>query len=63
MDKDILEIMLELAEDENDDLKKEISHLIQINHSLWNYVNYLMKGQANIEDKIDKLLDIKNRLN
>jgi len=63
MDKDILEIMLELAEDENEDLKKENEALIHINHSLWNYISYLHKQQNESSEKIDAMLNINRRLN
>jgi len=56
MDIQILEIMLELAEDENKDLKAEIN-------SLYNYIDYLEKKNHNLVKEWNDLVDIKKRYN
>lgn len=62
-DTELYKIMLELAEDEVKDLKEENQNLISINHSLWNYINYLHRQQNVSSDRIDALLNIERRLN
>lgn len=52
----IYEIMLELAEEENRDLKDE-------NEALWNYINYLQKRNAELLLEYDNLTAINKRLN
>ena len=52
----IYEIMLELAEEENRDLKEE-------NESLWNYVTHLQKRNAELLLEYDNLTSINKRLN
>lgn len=56
MDKDIIEIMLELAEDENDELKKE-------NHYLEALVTVLKKENRDLIMQYNALIDINKRLN
>lgn len=56
MDNQILEIMLELAEDENDDLKAEIDTL----HS---YIEYLERKNRNLVKEYNDLVDINKRYN
>ena len=55
-DTAILEIMLELAEDENEDLKLE-------NDALWNYVQYLQKKNNELLKEYNYLLNPDNRKN
>jgi hypothetical protein len=52
----IYEIMLELAEEENKDLKDE-------NEALWNYVTHLQKRNAELLLEYDNLTSINKRLN
>lgn len=52
----IYEIMLELSEEENSDLKEE-------NEALWNYINYLNRRNAELVLEYDNLTSIKKRLN
>ena len=58
MDKDIniYEIMLELAEEENKDLKNE-------NDVLYGYAQYLKDQNEDLKKEIQNLLDIKRRRN
>lgn len=56
MDIQILEIMLELCEDENKDLKAEID-------TLYNYIDYLEKKNRNLVKEYNDLVDIKKRYN
>lgn len=55
-DTAILEIMLELAEEENTDLKVE-------NRTLWNYVNYLERKNKELLKEYNYLLNPDNRKN
>jgi hypothetical protein len=52
----ILEVMLELAEDENSELKAE-------NDALWNYVQYLQRKNRELMLEYDNLTTIDKRLN
>jgi hypothetical protein len=52
----ILEVMLELAEDENSELKAE-------NDALWNYVQYLQNKNKELMLEYDNLTAIDKRLN
>jgi len=52
----ILEVMLELAEDENSELKAE-------NDALWNYVQYLQKKNNELLKEYNYLLNPDNRKN
>lgn len=52
----ILEVMLELAEDENSELKAE-------NDALWNYVQYLQRKNRELMLEYDNLTAIDKRLN
>ena len=52
----ILEVMLELAEEENGELKEE-------NNSLWNYVNYLQNKNEELIKEYNNLLNPDNRKN
>ena len=56
MDIQILEIMLELCEDENKDLKAEID-------TLYTYIEYLEKKNRNLVKEYNDLIDIKKRYN
>jgi predicted RNase H-like nuclease (RuvC/YqgF family) len=56
MDIQILEIMLELCEDENKDLKAEID-------TLYDYIGYLEKKNSNLIKEYNHLIDIKKRYN
>lgn len=56
MDIQILEIMLELCEDENKDLKDEID-------TLYNYIHYLERKNRNLVNEYNDLVDIKKRYN
>jgi hypothetical protein len=52
----ILEVMLELAEDENSELKEE-------NDNLWNYIMYLQNKNKQLMEEYDNLTSINKRLN
>ncbi len=52
----ILEVMLELAEDENSELKAE-------NDALWNYVQYLQRKNKELLLEYDNLTSLNKRLN
>jgi hypothetical protein len=52
----ILEVMLELAEDENSELKEE-------NDNLWDYIMYLQKKNKQLMEEYDNLTSIDKRLN
>ena len=52
----ILEVMLELCEEENKDLKVE-------NEALYNYIEYLHLKNKELHDEFLKLIKIENRLN
>jgi len=52
----ILEVMLELAEDENSELKAE-------NDALWNYIMYLQNKNKELLLEYDNLTAINKRLN
>jgi hypothetical protein len=52
----ILEVMLELAEDENSELKKE-------NDALWSYIMYLQNKNKELMEEYDNLTSINKRLN
>lgn len=56
MDIQILEIMLELCEDENKDLKAEID-------TLYDYIGYLEKKNSNLIKEYNHLIDLKKRYN
>jgi len=56
MDTQILEIMLELAEEENRDLKAE-------NDTLYNYIAYLENKNRNLVKEYNDLVDINKRYN
>lgn len=55
-DTAILEVMLELAEDENSELKAE-------NDALWNYVQYLQRKNNELLKEYNYLLNPDNRKN
>ena len=52
----ILEVMLELAEEENSELKEE-------NDNLWDYIVYLQKKNKQLMEEYDNLTSIDKRLN
>jgi hypothetical protein len=52
----ILEVMLELAEEENSELKEE-------NDNLWDYIVYLQKKNKQLMEEYDNLTSINKRLN
>jgi hypothetical protein len=52
----ILEVMLELAEDENSELKEE-------NDNLWDYIMYLQNKNKQLMEEYDNLTSINKRLN
>jgi predicted RNase H-like nuclease (RuvC/YqgF family) len=52
----ILEVMLELAEDENSELKAE-------NDNLWDYIMYLQNKNKQLMEEYDNLTSINKRLN
>ena len=52
----LLEVMLELAEDENTDLKLE-------NEALWKYNSYLEQKNKELYNEYYNLLDTNKRLN
>jgi predicted RNase H-like nuclease (RuvC/YqgF family) len=52
----ILEVMLELAEEENSELKAE-------NDNLWDYIMYLQKKNKQLMEEYDNLTSIDKRLN
>jgi len=52
----ILEVMLELAEDENKELREE-------NDNLWNYITYLQNKNKELVQEYDNLTSINKRLN
>lgn len=52
----ILEVMLELAEDENKELREE-------NENLWNYITYLQNKNKELLLEYDNLTAIDKRLN
>ena len=52
----ILEVMLELAEDENSELKAEVENL-------WNYIMYLQNKNKELMEEYDNLASINKRLN
>jgi hypothetical protein len=52
----ILEVMLELAEDENSELKAE-------NDNLWDYIMYLQNKNKQLMEEYDNLTSIDKRLN
>lgn len=52
----IYEIMLELAEEENSDLKEE-------NEAMWNYINHLQKKNEELIKEYNNLLNPDNRKN
>ena len=56
MDTEILEILLELAEDENKDLKHE-------NDILFKYIHYLEEKNIHLINEYNNLIDLKKRLN
>ncbi len=56
MDIQILEIMLELCEDENKDLREEID-------TLYNYIDDLKKQNRILVKEYNDLVDIKKRYN
>ena len=55
-DNQILEILLELAEDENKDLRNE-------NDILFSYVHYLEQKNRDLIRQYNNLVDIRKRLN
>jgi hypothetical protein len=55
-DTAILEVMLELAEEENSELKAE-------NDALWNYILYLQNKNKELVLEYDNLTSINKRLN
>lgn len=55
-DTAILEVMLELAEEENSELKAE-------NDALWNYILYLQNKNNELVLEYDNLTSINKRLN
>lgn len=55
-DLSILEIMLELAEEENSELKAE-------NDAMWDYIMYLQKKNKELVLEYDNLTAIDKRLN
>lgn len=55
-DTAILEVMLELAEEENSELKTE-------NDALWNYILYLQNKNKELLLEYDNLTSINKRLN
>ena len=56
MDIQILEVMLELAEEENQDLKAEID-------SLYGYIQYLHDVNKDLVDDCNQFIKLENRLN
>lgn len=52
----IYEVMLELAEEENSELKAE-------NDAMWNYIIYLQNKNKELVLEYDNLTSINNRLN
>lgn len=56
MDTQILEIMLELCEDENKDLKAE-------NDTLYDYIAYLQHKNKDLVKEYNDLVDINKRYN
>lgn len=52
----ILEVMLELVEDENSELKAE-------NDALWNYIQYLQRKNKELLLEYDNLTSLNKRLN
>jgi hypothetical protein len=52
----ILEVMLELCEDENSELKEE-------NDALWDYIMYLQNKNKDLVKEYDNLTSINKRLN
>ena len=52
----ILEVMLELAEDENSELKEDYDNL-------WDYIMYLQKKNKQLMEEYDNLTSIDKRLN
>jgi predicted RNase H-like nuclease (RuvC/YqgF family) len=52
----ILEVMLELAEEENSELKAE-------NDAMWDYIMYLQKKNKQLMEEYDNLTSIDKRLN
>lgn len=55
-DNILLEVMLELAEDENEDLKAEID-------SLYGYIQYLHHKNKDLVDDYNQFVKLENRLN
>jgi hypothetical protein len=55
-DNILLEVMLELAEDENEDLKAEID-------SLYGYIQYLHNINKDLVDNYNQFIKLENRLN
>jgi hypothetical protein len=55
-DMAILEVMLELCEDENKDLKAEIE-------TLYNYIGYLQQKNKDLHDEFVNLIRLDKRLN
>jgi len=52
----VYEVMLELAEEENSELKAE-------NDAMWNYIMYLQNKNKELLIEYDNLTSINNRLN
>jgi len=63
MDKEILEIMLELAEDENKELKEENDRLRILINAFKGYNSFLEKKNKDLVKEYDNLTDINRRLN
>lgn len=62
-DKEILEIMLELAEDENRDLREEIDTLKTLLNAYKGYNRFLEDKNKDFIIEWDNLTNIKKRLN
>lgn len=56
IDNVLLEVMLELAEDENRDLREE-------NENLYAYIQYLHNINKDLVDNYNQFVKIENRLN
>lgn len=63
MDKDILELMLELAEDENKELKEENHRLRTLIGAFKGYNTFLERKNKDLVKEYDNLTDINRRLN
>lgn len=55
-DNILLEVMLELAEDENSDLRAE-------NYTLYQYIEYLHSINKDLVDNYNQFVKLENRLN